>query len=335
MNPSPRGRHPAAGETIRGAVGQVHAVIRLPGGEMTYTTAGSGEPLLLIHGLGGTRDTWSHIIDDLALTHTVIAPDLPGHGASASPAGDYSLGAHATALRDLLIALGHHSATVIGHSLGGGIGLQFAYQFPERTNRLILISSGGLGPDLTLMLRAATLPGASTIVAGLARVPEGLNRRALWAASVLPGFASPLDARPLARGLRVLHGPRQRRAFINTARTVINWQGQMVSATEQLGLLADMPVLVAWGSDDQTIPPHHHQAVAHFVPDVRTVEISAAGHYPHETAAERLLPHLRTFLATTTPFQYNEERWRNTLNQHRSAQPPADNSPEPLSPPAF
>jgi pimeloyl-ACP methyl ester carboxylesterase len=153
------------------------ARVAVPGGTLAYTAAGSGEPLLLIHGLGGTRRTWRNIIGPLAATHRVIAPDLPGHGDSDAPAGDYSLGAHAAALRDLLVALGHPTATVAGHSLGGGVAMQFAYQFPERTSRLMLISSGGLGRELTPMLRAATLPGAQTVVSALARIPEAFTRR--------------------------------------------------------------------------------------------------------------------------------------------------------------
>ena len=147
--------------------------------------------------------------------------------------------------------------------------------------------------------------------------------------SAVPGFPSPLDARPLAQGLGVLLGARQRRAFINTARAVINWKGQVVSAGAQLGLLADMPVLVAWGSRDQTIPPHHHRAVAHSVPDVRTVEISGAGHYPHETSAERLIPHIVAFLASTAPFKYDEKRWRNNLIRPLTPLPPGGAGPEP------
>lgn len=133
--------------------------MRLSGGDLAYTTAGTAPGvLLLIHGLGGTRQTWRQLIPALARTHTVIAPDLPGHGESGPPAGDYSLGAHACAMRDLLLALGHHRATLIGHSLGGGVALQTAYQFPERTDRLMLIGSGGLGTEVAPMLRAATLP---------------------------------------------------------------------------------------------------------------------------------------------------------------------------------
>ena len=142
----------------------------LSGGHLAFTWAGTGpEVLLLIHGLGGNRQTWRHLISALARTHTVIAPDLPGHGESDPPAGDYSLGAHASAVRDLLLSLGHRRASMVGHSLGGGVALQMAYQFPDRTDRLILIGSGGLGVEVAPILRAATLPGAETVVAGLSR----------------------------------------------------------------------------------------------------------------------------------------------------------------------
>jgi pimeloyl-ACP methyl ester carboxylesterase len=145
------------------------------GGALAYTIAGSGPVLLLVHGLGGTRQTWRHLIGPLSVTHTVIAADLPGHGDSDAPAGDYSLGAHATALRDLLVALGHRSASIVGHSLVGGVSLQFAYQVPQRTERLALIASGGLGPEVTALLRAAIMPGAETVMAGLSQLPTGVR----------------------------------------------------------------------------------------------------------------------------------------------------------------
>ena len=289
------------------------ASVALAGGSVTYTIAGAGEPLLLVHGLGGTRHTWRRLIDTLAATHTVIAPDLPGHGDSAAPAGDYSLGAHAAVLRDLLVALGHPSATIVGHSLGGGIALQFAYQFPERTDRLVLISSGGLGPQLSPVLRAATLPVAETAVAGLAKIPLAVTRRVLPVMSLVPGLLARQDSDAVAGALHGLGGARQRRTFIRTARTVIDWQGQTVSAAPHLELLGDLPVLLAWGSDDRTIPPRHQRAVAERLPALHTAEITDAGHFPHETAPDRLLPRLRAFLATTEPFRYSETRWRRLL----------------------
>lgn len=287
------------------------ARMRLSGGDLAFTVAGtSGSVLLLIHGLGGDRHTWRHVIPTLARTHTVIAPDLPGHGESDPPAGDYSLGAHACALRDLLLALGHSRATLVGHSLGGGVALQAAYQFPERTERLVLISSGGLGTEVAPMLRAATLPGAETVVAGLSRIPVALTRRAI---SIVPAFAAAPDAAALASTLRGLAGARQRRAFVRTANTVIDWRGQTVSATRQLGLLRDVPVLVAWGAGDTTIPPHHHHSFAERVPHATMVEIPGAGHYPHETAPQQLLTEMTAFLTTTTPFEYVEAAWTSLL----------------------
>jgi pimeloyl-ACP methyl ester carboxylesterase len=173
--------------------------MNLSGGAMAYTVAGTGPTVLLIHGLGGTRQTWRHLIAPLARNHTVIAPDLPGHGQSDPPAGDYSLGAHACALRDLLLALGHQRATLVGHSLGGGVALQTAYQFPERTDRIVLISSGGLGAEVTPILRAATLPGADTVVAGLSTIPSSVTRSLF---GVIPALVGRSDGQVLADVLR-------------------------------------------------------------------------------------------------------------------------------------
>lgn len=118
----------------------------LHGREVTYAEAGEGPVLLLIHGMGGTFENWGEVIEPLARTHTVIAPDLPGHGTSAPGGGDYSVGALAAGLRDLLVTLGHERATLVGHSLGGGIAMQFSYQFPEMVERLVLVASGDSAP---------------------------------------------------------------------------------------------------------------------------------------------------------------------------------------------
>ena len=142
--------------------------LKLHGRMVTYAQEGSGPVLLLIHGMAGTYENWREVIEPLARDHTVIAPDLPGHGASEPGGGDYSLGSLAAGLRDLLIALGHERATLVGHSLGGGIAMQFAYQFPEITERLVLVSSGGLGPEVSPVLRAAALPGADMFIAATA-----------------------------------------------------------------------------------------------------------------------------------------------------------------------
>jgi hypothetical protein len=160
------------------------------------------------------------------------------------------------------------------------------------------------------MLRAATLPGAGTVVGGLSRLPVALTRPIVRA---LPVLAARSDARPLAEGLRGLSGLQRRTAFVRTAHTVLDWRGQTVSASRQTNLLSDIPVLLAWGADDKTMPPRHQQAFADAVPHAVTVEIAAAGHYLHETASTQLLPALIEFLSTTTAFRYSETRWRHLL----------------------
>src|SRR5215212_4384905 len=138
--------------------------IQLHGHPVTYRLAGEGPALLLLHGITSSSQTWAKVLPALAEHHTVIAPDLVGHGESAKPRGDYSLGAYASGVRDLMAALGHDRATVVGHSLGGGIAMQMAYQFPQRVDRLVLVDSGGLGPEVNFILRAATLPGAEIVL---------------------------------------------------------------------------------------------------------------------------------------------------------------------------
>src|SRR4051794_40375708 len=206
----------------------------LHGHAVSYRTAGSGPPLVLLHGIANSSQTWEPVADQLAQRFTVIAPDLLGHGASATPRGDYSLGAHASGVRDLLTALGHERVTVVGHSLGGGIAMQFAYQFPERTERLGLVSSGGLGREVHLVLRAAALPGADWVLPVLtsARV-IGFGRQV--AAALKKGRLAPDgDVAVLAQGFASLDSTGSRQAFLHTVRAVIDVEGQRVSANDRL-----------------------------------------------------------------------------------------------------
>ena len=154
-----------------------------------------------------------------------------------------------------------------------------------------------------------TLPGAATVVAGMALVPEGVTRRLLPVmTAMVPGLLARADSAPVAEGLHRLTHAGQRRTFVRTARTVINWRGQTVSAAQSLAQLTDLPVLLAWGAEDRTIPPHHHRAFAAGLTTPHLVEIDGAGHYPHETAPGKLLPGLRRFLSTTQPFRHAETR---------------------------
>ena len=307
---------PSAKERGASAAEAVHGFAQVLGGLLAYTITGSGPVLLLVHGLGGSRATWRHAIGPLSAAYTVIAVDLPGHGESDAPAGDYSLGAHASALRDVLLVLGYRRASVAGHSLGGGVCLQFAYQFPERVDRLMLISSGGLGPEVSLLLRGATLPGAQSVVAGLSRVPQAITRPVL---RLLPGLVARRDSEPLAAGLRELRAAGRREGFARTARAVIDRHGQTVSAARHVGLLSDLPTLITWGAQDKTIPPHHHRDLADQLAHAHTAEILTAGHYPQETDAGQLVAAMQAFLATTVAFVYNEDRWRALLSSTAAA----------------
>ncbi len=280
--------------------------MRLNSGTVSFTKAGSGPAVLLIHGLGSTSQTWRHLLPGLARTHTVIAPDLPGHGRSGPPAGGFSLGAHACTMRDLLLTLGFSRVSIIGHGLGGGVALQSAYQFPERIERVALISGGGLGADVAPILRAAALPGADKVVAALSAVPAGLTQRLF---AILPILIGHSDGNVLAGTLRRLTDDYQRQAFLQTARTITDWHRQSMGAHCQLGLLSEVPMLFAWGADDKAVLPIHHRAFARRVRHAITVEIADAGHYPHETAPAQVLSALQTFLAATQPFRYVEDHW--------------------------
>ena len=137
---------------------------KVHGHDVAYRQAGEGPLLVMIHGIAGSSGTWVPVMPLLAERYTVIAPDLLGHGESAKPRGDYSLGAYASGVRDLLGVLGHERATVVGHSLGGGVAMQFAYQFPQMAERLVLVCSGGLGKEVNPLLRALTVPGTEFVL---------------------------------------------------------------------------------------------------------------------------------------------------------------------------
>ena len=208
--------------------------LELYGDRVSYRTAGSGPALLLLHGIANSSETWERVAPLLSERFTLIAPDLMGHGQSATPRGDYSLGAHASAARDIVTALGHEHVTVVGHSLGGGIAMQFAYQFPERTERLVLVSSGGLGREVHFVLRAASLPGADWVL------PALTSPRLLGLGRQLGGLLGRVGLRPsgdievLGRGFEALDNAGSRQAFLHTVRAVIEPGGQRVSAQNRL-----------------------------------------------------------------------------------------------------
>jgi pimeloyl-ACP methyl ester carboxylesterase len=286
--------------------------VSLHGRSVAYAQAGSGPVLLLIHGMAGTYENWSAVIEPLARAHTIIAPDLPGHGSSAPGGGDYSLGSLAAGLRDLLVALGHDRATLVGHSLGGGIAMQFAYQFPEATERLVLVSSGGLGPEVSPVLRAAALPGADMFIAATAgpgRVAGSALARGLAAVGLRPSA----DVAEVARGYASLADGDHRAAFLATLRTVVGTYGQRVHAGDRLYLAEGMPVLIVWGAHDRMIPAHHAEHAHQTIAGSRLEIFEQAGHMPQLEVPGRFVATLERFLAETEPAHVSAEQWRARL----------------------
>src|SRR3954454_24506510 len=234
-----------------------HEEITLHGHCVSYRRAGWGPVLVLIHGITGSSATWEQVIEPLAEHYTVVAPDLLGHGESAKPRGDYSLGAYASGLRDLLSALGHDKGTIVGHSLGGGVAMQMAYQFPDRCERLVLVSSGGLGREVHFLLRAATLPGSEWVIPLLAS--NQVLGAGEWLGRLVgrTGLRAGSDLEELWRGLGSLHDSGARQAFVYTLRSIVEPGGQRASARDRLYLAKEMPTLIMWGESDRIIPAHH------------------------------------------------------------------------------
>ena len=283
--------------------------VSLHGRAVSYAEEGSGPVLLLIHGMGGSYENWQAVIEPLARHHTVVAPDLPGHGASAPGAGDYSLGALAAGLRDLLLALGYDRATLVGHSLGGGIAMQLAYQFPELAERLVLVSSGGLGPEVSLILRAAALPGAELFLAATARAGSKAGATLARGLSAV-GLRPTVDVAEVARGYTSLADPDRRAAFLATLRSVIGARGQRVDASDRLYLVASMPVLIVWGARDPIVPVHHGERAHEAIAGSRLEIFEGVGHLPQLEAPARFVTVVERFIEETEPAQFSAGDWR-------------------------
>ena len=287
--------------------------ITLHGHRVSYRTAGSGPLLVLIHGIAGSSATWEEVLPALAERYTVVAPDLLGHGLSAKPRTDYSLGAYASGIRDLLGVLGYERGTIVGHSLGGGVAMQFAYQFPERCERMVLVSSGGLGHELHLLLRAAALPGAEWVLPLLCS--SALCDAVDGAARLLgrAGLRAGPDLDEVWRSFASLSDPDARQAFIHTVRTVIDIRGQRASAGDRLYLAAEMPTMIIWGEHDPLIPVAHAYSAHERIRGSRLEIFTDAGHFPYRDHPLRFVEVLLDFMQSTESAQVDEQRWRERL----------------------
>lgn len=288
------------------------AEIALHGHRVSYRRAGRGPLLVLLHGIAGNSATWDEVIPLLSRSHSVIAPDLLGHGDSGKPEGDYSLGAYANAVRDLLEALDEERGTLVGHSLGGGVALQFAYQFPERCERLVLVSSGGLGREVHALLRAAVLPGADLVLPWLCVIGRQSVGKVVHALSGL-GLRASADLEETWHSFVSLEDPEARRAFLHTVRGIIDLGGQRVSASDRLYLTAELPTLIVWGEQDPLIPVRHGVLAHERIAGSRLEVFPGAGHFPHLDDPQRFAETLLDFVRTTAPAPVDRRRLRSRL----------------------
>jgi pimeloyl-ACP methyl ester carboxylesterase len=280
------------------------------GHRVGYRMAGEGPVVLLVHGMAGSSQTWLGVMSILARHYTVVAPDLLGHGESAKPMGDYSLGAHASGIRDLLIGvLGIEHATVVGQSLGGGVAMQLAYQHPELCERLVLAGSGGLGREVSWILRLLAFPGAELLL------PLVCPRFVAEAGGELGSFLTDLGLRAphwaeIWRAYASLAEPENRNAFIRTVRSVIDPGGQSVSANDRLYLARAVPTLILWGNRDEIIPVEHGYAAAERIPGCRLEIFENAGHFLHVEEPVRFAGALSDFMEETEPAPFDWASFR-------------------------
>lgn len=283
--------------------------------QVSYRIGGDGPAILLIHGMAGSSRTWKDAMPLLARRFSVIAPDLLGHGDSAKPLGDYSLGSFASGLRDFLGVLGIEHATVVGQSLGGGVAMQLAYQHPELCERLVLVNSGGLGREVNWMLRTLSLPGAEFIMPVV--FPSFVRDRGNDVSRFLHrhGLRAPRIAE-MWRAYVSLAEPENRHAFVRTLRAVVDSGGQGVSAKDRLYLTARMPTLIVWGGADHIIPVAHAYEAHEAIAGSRLEVFEGVGHFPHAEEPIRFAEVLIDFIETTEPASLRHEDLHELVRTH-------------------
>ncbi|NLT05357.1 MAG: alpha/beta hydrolase [Solirubrobacterales bacterium] len=285
----------------------------LHGKRVAYRRAGSGPTIVLIHGITNSGRSWEPAMRLLARDFDVIAPDLPGHGDSDRQRGDHSLGGHACVLRDLLHVLEVERATVVGHSLGGGIAMQFSYQFPEMVERLVLVGSGGLGREVSPLIRGAALPLAEQVLPLLTARPLIEAGAAVAALLGRVGLKPGADLAEISRGVASLGDAERRAAFVRTVRSVISPLGQRVTASDRLYLAEATPVLIVWGDRDPIIPVEHGLAAHAELPHSRLEVFEGAGHFPQLDDPVRFAELIERFVETTEPAVHDAATVRERL----------------------
>src|SRR3954451_17516385 len=288
------------------------STISVHGRRAAFRRAGQGDGarpcVVLVHGIAGDSSEWASVVDRLANEYDVIAPDLAGHGESTRLQGDHSIGAFATWLRDLLEALEVERATFVGHSLGGGVVMQFAYQFPDYVERMVLVSSGGLGREVSALIRAASLPFAERVLALVGGAAHGVE-------PVLSrvGLGPHTERGELLHRVAGLTNGDRRAAFVRAVRAIASPGGLRVNALDRLYLAEDVPTLIVWGGRDRVIPVHHAHATHDAVPGSTLVVFDESGPFPHADEPDRFLDVVQDFIRATKPAEFDKARVRQRM----------------------
>lgn len=266
---------------------------------------GIGEPVLLVHGVGADQQTWQLIPTQLqAAGRAVITVDLLGHGDTAAQGDDFSLSAQAAMVRDLIDHLGVDRVHLVGHSVGGGISMQFAAESPERVSSLTLISSGGLGREVSGSLRASLLPGSASAIGVMTHQVVTVPMRQVIRLLALVGVENRDFSERTVDALERLQDRGRRRAFLETLRSVVGLTGQRLSVLDHLEILDPGRLLIIWGEADPMVPVEHGRRLNELLPGSRLVLIPEAGHEPYVDDPEIIV---REILAHTAS---NLDRWQ-------------------------
>src|SRR3984885_1485146 len=307
--------------------------VTVHGYRRAYVKAGSGPALLLIHGIGDSSDSWRPVFEQLAQHYTVIAPDLLGHGRSEKPRADYSVAGFANGMRDLLSVLEIDRVPVIGHSLGGGVAAQFAYQFPDRCERLVLVGSGGVGRTVSPLLRVAAIPGIELLMPFLGLPPIRFASR--LGAELLRVFDTALgrDAEEILAVFDALPNTEARMVILRTLRSSVDWHGQVITMLDRAYLAEGVPTLIVWGRRDAIIPLGHGRLIHTVMPGSEFEVFDEAGHFPHHTDPARFVRVLREFMERSRPASFDQTRWRERLRRGQRTYGAAENPDGAATPP--
>ena len=267
-----------------------HSFARVAGVSIHWAEVGNEEsaatPVVMLHGLQDCHLTWKHVVSSLARDRRVLMPDLPGHGLSERPDAAYDLPWYARVTGAWLETIKLAHADIIGHSLGGGIAQMLLLECRDRIRRLVLAASGGLGREITSLLRLASIP---FVVERLGQPFFGIGTRLALRGVVAPADLAELSAMNARGG--------SARAFARTVHDLVDWRGQrrrFSQRAHEIGALP--PIAVIWGERDRVIPAKHAAALAELVDGLEVTILEGCGHYLHREQPDRFARVVRTFL---------------------------------------